>query len=142
MTASDAKSPCRDAAAQPRAKHDRDVGITLASEHPGRAVVPLPAEFDICIADQVGACVSSALDCGASVLVADASRTTFCDCAGVRALIETHLQALESGVQLRIAASPEVRRILQLTGADEVLDTYGSVADALAGTARPARRSR
>ena len=142
MTASDAGSPSWDPVGQPRAEHYRDTGITLASQHPGHAVVPLPPDIDICIAGQVGACVSRALDGGASVLVADASRTTFCDCAGVRALVETHHQALESGVQLRIAASPEMRRILQLTGADEILDTYGSVADALAGTARLARPPR
>lgn len=140
MTASDAKSPSQDSVTQLCAEHHRDVGTPLVSEHPGHTVVPLPADIDICIAGQVGASVASALARGASVLVADASGTTFCDCAGVRALIGTHLRALQSGVQLRVVASPEMRRILQLTGADEVLDTYGSVADAIAGTARLARK--
>jgi anti-anti-sigma regulatory factor len=37
-----------------------------------------------------------------------------------------------------VVASPAVRRILELTGADQVLDTYPGLADALAGRHAPA----
>ena len=136
MTATDADSPGRESVARTRAKDLRDVGAARGREHRGHAVVPLPGDIDLCVAGQVEASVSLALGDGAAVLVADASHTTFCDCAGVHALIRTHRRAAESGVQLRIAASPAMRRVLHLTGADHVLDTYSSVFEALAGTAR------
>ena len=96
------------------------------------AVIPLPGEIDICIRGQLEASVSLALGDGAGVLIADASRTTFCDCSGVHALVRAHHQAVAAGVQLRIAASPAMRRILELTGADGVLDTYSTVSEAKA----------
>ncbi len=137
MTTSDAASPGQDSDALARVNDSRDAVTTVAGEHSGPTVIALPGDIDVCIADQVAASVARALDGGAPVLIADASRTAFCDCSGVHALIEVHLLAVESGVKLRIAASPEVRRILQLTGADNVLDTYSSLADALAGDSLP-----
>ena len=70
-------------------------------------------------------------------VVADATETTFCDCAGVRALIRAHRQATAAGAELRVASatSPAVRRILELTGADQVLDTYPTLTAARDGLA-------
>jgi len=81
--------------------------------------------------------LTSALDDGLTVLVADGTRTTFCASAGVSTLIRVHHQAEPAGTQLRVVAGPAVRRILDLTGADQVLDTYPSLADALAGRHTP-----
>ena len=57
--------------------------------------------------------------------------------AGVSALLRVHRQAAATGTQLRVVASPALRRVLDLTGADQVLDTYPSLADALAGRHTP-----
>ena len=104
--------------------------LSMTSKH---TEVLLPREIDICSRGQVEASLSLALDSGAAVLIADASHTTFCDCSGVHALIRANHRAVAAGVQLRIAASPAMRRVMQLTGADRVLDTYSTVPEALAG---------
>jgi anti-sigma B factor antagonist len=96
-------------------------------------VIVLPGEIDICSRGQVETGLSLALRDGATVLIADAAHTTFCDCSGVHALIRAHRQAAAANVQLRIAASPAMRRILQLTGADHVLEIHSTVPEALAG---------
>jgi anti-sigma B factor antagonist len=95
-------------------------------------VITLPREMDAINAGQVHDTLAPALDGATAVLVADATGTAFCDCAGARALLRAHYRAAAAGTQLRLAASPVLRRILELTGAGQVLDTYPAVPDALA----------
>ena len=97
------------------------------------AVVTLPGEIDVTNDGQVQDMLARALDGGAAVLVADAGGTSVCGCAGVNALIDAQHRAAAAGAQLRVVASPAVRRILQLTGASDVLDTYPTLTAALAG---------
>ena len=113
-------------------------GAKEAAPQPRRAeVVTLPAEIDISNDGLVEDELTSALGDGLAVLVADGTRTTFCASAGMSALLRAHHQAQAAGTQLRVVASPAVRRILELTGADQVLDTFPSLADALAGPHTP-----
>jgi anti-sigma B factor antagonist len=107
------------------------------SPPPLAVVVTLPAEIDISNDGLVEDELTSALGDGLAVLVADGTRTTFCASAGVSALIRARHQAEAAGMRLRVVASPGVRRILELTGADQVLDTYPGLADALAGRHTP-----
>jgi anti-sigma B factor antagonist len=102
------------------------------------AVVALPSEIDLTNAGEVHDALTRARESGTAVIVADATETTFCDCAGVRALIRAHRQATAAGADLRVASttSPAVRRILELTGADQVLDTYPTLTAARDGPAR------
>ena len=105
---------------------------------PLAVVVTLPAEIDISNDGLVEDELTGALGDGLAVLVADGTRTTFCASAGMSALIRAHHRAEAAGTQLRVVASPAVRRILELTGADQVLDAYPGLADALAGRHMPA----
>jgi anti-anti-sigma factor len=102
------------------------------------AVVTLPNEIDVTNASQVYDALTRAQGSGTRVVVADASQTTFCDCAGLRTLIRAHDQAAAAGIDLRVAAatSRKVRRILELTGAAQVLDIYPTLTAALAGPRR------
>jgi anti-anti-sigma factor len=102
-------------------------------------VVTLPAEIDASNDGQVQDTLTHELEHGTAVLVADAAGTAFCDCAGVTALILAHRRAAAAGAQLRVAASPAMRRILELTSADQVLDTYPTLAAALADGQAPDR---
>ncbi|MDR0341527.1 MAG: STAS domain-containing protein [Nocardiopsaceae bacterium] len=105
---------------------------------PRTVVVTLPVQIDIANSGQVHDVLVGSLGGGAAVLIADGTGTTFCDCAGVSALTRAHHQAAATGAQLRVAACPAVLRILELTGADDLLDTYPTVAAALDGDQRPA----
>jgi anti-sigma B factor antagonist len=118
-----------------------DLGAAKAAAscppRPRAAVVTLPHEIDISNDGLVEDELTSALNDGLAVLVADGTRTTFCALAGMGVLTRAHRQAAAAGTQLRVVASPAVRRILDLTGADRVLDSYPSLADALAGRHAP-----
>jgi anti-sigma B factor antagonist len=115
-------------------------GTAGSPQQPRLAVVTLPGEIDVSNDGQVRDMLTSALDCGTAVLVADAGGTTFCGCSGVTALLLTHRRAAAAGAQLRVVVgSPSMRRILELTAADQVLDTYPTLAAALADAQTPDR---
>jgi anti-sigma B factor antagonist len=90
-------------------------------------VVPLPAEIDTTNHSGVYDALARALRARTKVVIADATRTIFCDCAGVNALIRVHLEATAAGAHLRVATSPALRHILKLTGADQFLNADATV---------------
>jgi len=98
------------------------------------AVVTLPAEIDVTNADTVQEELLSVLNQGAALLVADLGKTSFCDSAGVSALVRTFRRAATSESSMRLVVStPAVQRVLSITGVDRLVDTYPSVAASLAG---------
>jgi len=107
---------------------------------PQTVVVALPGEIDSSNDGRVQDALTRALDNGTTVVVANGSGTSFCASSGVTALLAAHRHAATAGRQLRVAASPAVRRVLELTGAGQVLDTYPTLTAALAGRARPPAR--
>jgi anti-sigma B factor antagonist len=123
----------------------RGVKMSRGSRHlyaipvpgPQTVVMVLPAEIDITNAGQVQYTLTRSLGDGTVELVADGSGTFFCASSGVAALLAAHRRAAAAGVQLRIASSPALRRVFELTGADQLLDTYPTLAAALGeGTGR------
>jgi anti-sigma B factor antagonist len=98
------------------------------------AVVTLPEEIDVTIADTVQEELFAAMNAGAALLIADMSKTTFCDSAGVSALVRAFRQASSSGSSLRLViGTPAVQRVLSITGVDRLMATFPSVAASLAG---------
>jgi anti-sigma B factor antagonist len=97
------------------------------------AIMALPAEIDISNAEQVREGLLSLVAQGASRVIADMTATTFCDSAGVTALVRVVRQATSHGSVLRLAATaPTVTRVLALTGVDRLIEVYPGVAAALA----------
>jgi anti-anti-sigma factor len=97
------------------------------------AVVRLPAEIDLTIAGDVREELLSVLNQGADALIADMTGTTFCDSAGIAALIRAARRAAGSGAAMRLATvAPPVLRVLALLGVDRLIDIYPSVDAALA----------
>ena len=98
------------------------------------AVVTMPAEIDVTNAAMVMEDLLAVLNQGAVLLVADLSKTTFCDSAGVRALVRTFRRAAASASGVRLVVStPAVQRVLSITGVDRLIDVFPSVATSLAG---------
>jgi anti-anti-sigma factor len=93
-----------------------------------RSVSPVPTvdvggELDL----ESGRCLADVLDCmmraRGSVLDLDLTGVTFIDCAGVGALLASRRVAQLAGGRLRvIAVSPCVRRIMKITGLQQVLE--------------------
>jgi len=100
------------------------------------AVLTLPVEIDLSIADQVRDSLLAVIGQGPEVLVADMGKTIFCDSAGVRALVHAFRRARASGCAMRlVVGTTAVQRVLAITGVDHVLDVYPTVGAALAGHA-------
>ena len=98
------------------------------------AVVTLPGEIDVNNADLVREDLLSVLNQGALLLVADLSKTTFCDSAGVSALVHTFRRATATAGSMRlVVATPAVQRVLAITGVDRLVEVFPSVAASLAG---------
>jgi anti-anti-sigma factor len=96
-----------------------------------QAVVAMPPEIDATNADQIRRALLIAASHDAAVLIVDMSGTTFCDSAGVRAIIAAYQQAAAAGTQLRLVATA-VLRILTLVGADQLIPIYPTLEAALA----------
>jgi anti-sigma B factor antagonist len=106
------------------------------------AVVRMPEEIDVTIADEVREELLAILNQGAAALVLDMTRTTFCDSSGVGALVRAQRRASASGADLRVATdSPVVLRVFSLVGLSQLMDIHPNVSGALAPVARrPTRR--
>lgn len=101
------------------------------------AVAKLPPEIDISIADAVCDELLAVMNQGPVALVADMSKTTFCDSAGVRALVRTFRRATESSTKMRLVVGTlAVERVLQITGVDRLIETYPNVAAALGSSSK------
>jgi anti-anti-sigma factor len=109
----------------------------------GAVIVVLPDEIDAVNAESLAELLGAAIVPGVTVVVADLTGTSFCDCAGINSLLLASRQASASNAELRLAVrSPAVLRILELTGADQVLRVYPDLAAALLrwGAAPPSAR--
>ena len=80
-------------------------GAAASPRQPRLAVVTLPGEIDASNDGQIQDTLTSALDDGTAVLVADAAATAFCGCSGVTALLVAHYRAAAAGAQLRVVAA-------------------------------------
>lgn len=97
------------------------------------AVVSLPAEIDLTIADALREALLAVLNQGAVALVADMTATTFCDSAGITALVRAAKRAAATGAEMRLAVTaPQVLRVFTLVGIDRLIDIHPSVAAARA----------
>jgi anti-sigma B factor antagonist len=65
----------------------------------------------------------------APFIVLDLSGVTFCDSAGLNVLLVARLRAIEHAVVVA-CVPPYLRRILSMTGVDQVLRVFATVADA------------
>lgn len=97
------------------------------------AVIRLPAEIDLTVADELREALLSVLNQGALALVVDMTATTFCDSAGITAFVRAGRRATATGAVMRLAAvAPAVLRVFSLVGLDRLIDVYPSVDAALA----------
>ncbi|MCU1642403.1 MAG: anti-anti-sigma factor [Nocardia sp.] len=93
-------------------------------------VLSAVGEVDMVSAPKLSSAVAEALSTGAPVLVIDLSEVGFFGSAGLSVLVEA-LEA-SAGRELRVVATAPVRRPVELTGLDELLDIYGTLEEALA----------
>ncbi|MFF3006764.1 STAS domain-containing protein [Kitasatospora sp. NPDC057940] len=126
----------------PGACADPALRITTADLAGYTSVVCLEGEVDLGQRGLLQDALACALENGLQRLVVDLSRLVFCDCTGLNALLQTRLDAHACGIELVLAAPlPQTRRLLEISGTNEVFTIRPSVRAALpsAGAVPPAR---
>jgi anti-sigma B factor antagonist len=95
-------------------------------------IVTLPGEIDITNAESTGDALRAAFGPGVAVVIADMAGTGFADLSAVRCLLLASKQAAQADAELRLViGSAAVLRVLQITGADQVLTIYPTLQAAL-----------
>lgn len=119
-------------------------GTFLVELVSGVPVVAAPKEIDISNAPELHAALleAAAVD-GAGTLVADMTRTQYCDSAGVHTLAAAHKRAqVEGGGLLLVVSSAVVLRVFSITGIDRVIPSFMSLDEALAHASRSGSNGR
>ncbi|MEU1123898.1 STAS domain-containing protein [Streptomyces sp. NPDC005899] len=108
-----------------------------AAVHSGVARVTLAGELDLDTAPYVHDAVTACLAEGPTRLRLDLSDLTFCDCAGLSALLRVRATILGAGVDLVVeGVGAQLARLLSLIGADDVFARGSTL-----GHAEPAHRA-
>jgi anti-anti-sigma factor len=101
--------------------------------HGQLAVITMPEEIDMSNGAEVQDGLLAALGEQPAVLVVDMTGTTFCDSAGVRAIMLSHRQASSQGSELRLViSSPGVHRVFSIIGAGDLVQIHPDLSSALA----------
>jgi anti-sigma B factor antagonist len=101
----------------------------------GVPVVAAPEEIDITNAQELRSALLEAAAHGHGTVVADLSRTQFCDSSGLHTLLAAHKRATaEGGDLLLVMAEPAVLRVFTITGVDQIIPNSTTLKEALART--------
>jgi anti-anti-sigma factor len=94
---------------------------------PGLGQVTLTGELDLCGAAATVAAVRQALP-GSAIVILNLRGLAFCDTAGVHAVLEANSLAEAAGARMVVLpAIRSVHRVFALTGADRMLQAFGSL---------------
>jgi anti-sigma B factor antagonist len=101
----------------------------------GVPVVAAPEEIDITNAPELRSALLEAAAERPGTLVADLTRTQFCDSSGLHTLLAAHKRAqAEGGELLLVMPNAAVVRVFAVTGIDRMIPNFTSLEDALAHT--------
>jgi anti-sigma B factor antagonist len=96
------------------------------------AVVAVPVELDLTIADGLREALLEVLNAGALGLVVDMTTTTFCDSAGISAITRAVRRAAAHDATIRLAVTSQaVLRVFDLVGIDRLIEIYPDAGAAL-----------
>ena len=101
----------------------------------GVPVVTVPEEIDITNAPELRSALVQAAAAGSGTIVADLTRTRFCDSSGLHTLLAAHKRAqADDGELLLVLPRAPVLRVFALTGIDHMIPNFTSLDEALART--------
>jgi anti-anti-sigma factor len=104
----------------------------LVSAEDRSVVVTLPHEIDLANSDHFGERLAAACRPGVTTVVADLTRTSFCDARGARMLAQAHWTAFGNGTELRfVIPDPWIQEVLHVAGVAGLLDIYASLNQSL-----------
>jgi anti-sigma B factor antagonist len=102
--------------------HDRESVLQLVLAGGGECVsLRLSGELDLAGAADVESTIADACRVGCAALVVDLSELSYCDSAGIRALVNANNTCVDHGVQMRVVGvHGPVRRVFELIRADSI----------------------
>ncbi|HEY0998968.1 MAG TPA: STAS domain-containing protein [Streptosporangiaceae bacterium] len=101
----------------------------------GVPVVAAPEEIDITNTPELRSALLEAAAHGHGTIVADLSRTQFCDSSGLHILLAAHKRAtVAGGDMLLVIPGKAVLRVFTITGVDQIIPNFTSLEEALART--------
>jgi anti-sigma B factor antagonist len=116
-----------------------DLGVTTETVS-GAVVVEVSGEIDLHTAPTLRAALAAAVDAAGGdqpAVVVDLTGVGFIDSTGLGELVAAHKALADKGARLHLAASNErVRRLLSITGVDEVLAVHADRTAAVAAVTR------
>lgn len=110
-----------------------DAQFELAVSGPsGVPVLRVGGEIDVASAPEFHAAVSDLIGQGAKVVIVDMSDVSFIDSTGLGVLVSAEIEMREEGIDLRLVVTrPQITRLLELTGLDEVFTVLSNTNDAV-----------
>jgi anti-sigma B factor antagonist len=99
----------------------------------GVPIVAAPEEIDITNAPELRSALLEAAAHGHGTVVADLSRTHFCDSSGLHTLRAAHKRVTTAGGDmLLVIPGNAVLRVFTITGVDQIIPNFTSLEEALA----------
>lgn len=106
--------------------------LIIGTRTVGSAVVlSVAGEVDVVSAPKLAAAAADAASSASTLLVVDLSQVKFFGSAGLSVLVGARETAPDLG--LKVIASAQVRRPIEVTGLDKVLEVYDTLEQALGG---------
>jgi anti-sigma B factor antagonist len=110
---------------------DAEFEVTV-SEQPGIPVLAVRGEIDVASAPEFHASLSDLIGQGHEVVMVDLSEVSFIDSTGLGVLVGAEKEMRQSSRDLRLVVTqPQITRLLELTGLDEVFTVLSSTSDAV-----------
>lgn len=104
------------------------ISVMAGSAH---TLVTVAGECDLNTGRQLRDVLTSEVSRGVRRLILDLSRLTFMDSTGMQVLLSIHtVLTVRGGTLALVSPQPLVARILELTGADQVIPIFESLRDA------------
>ena len=109
-----------------------DAQFEATISEPGVPVLLVNGEIDVASAPEFHASLSDLIGQEPEVLIVDLSEVTFIDSTGLGVLVGAEKQMRDAGQALRLVVTqPQITRLLELTGLNEVFTVLSSTGDAV-----------
>jgi anti-sigma B factor antagonist len=104
----------------------------VESEQSGMPVLRAQGEIDVASAPEFHASLSDLIREDTEILIVDLSEVSFMDSTGLGVLVGVEKQMSEAGHEMRLVVTqPQITRLLELTGLNEVFTIVSSRKDAV-----------
>jgi len=109
-----------------------DAQFEATISEPGVPVLLVRGEIDVASAPEFHASLSDLIGQGPEIIIVDMSEVSFIDSTGLGVLVGAEKQMRDAGQALRLVVTqPQIIRLLELTGLDEVFTILSNGNDAV-----------